>query len=217
MTPRRFRRLRQVLAHKQPDLTVFVDNVQNEHNVSALVRTADAVGVMEIHAVSPKDSFKPSHQSAGGVRKWVKVITHPDHETAAEHLRQTLDCQILAAHFTADAIDYRDADYTQPTAILLGAEREGIGESALAVADGCIVIPMMGAGQSLNVSVAGAVILYEAQRQRARAGLYDQPRISSGRFEQLLFEWCYPKHAEQFRRQAKPYPALSDDGSWVEP
>lgn len=216
MTPRRFHRIRQILDHKQPDLTLFVDNVQNEHNVSALVRTADAVGLMEIHAVSPKDNFKPSHQSAGGVRKWVKVRTHPTHAAAAEHLKQNFGCQILAAHFTDDAIDYRDADYTRPTAILLGAEREGVSQEAQEVADGAIIIPMMGAGQSLNVSVAGAVILYEAQRQRDAAGMYEKSRLEREHYEKLLFEWCYPSLVKLYKKRAAPYPALDEDGAIVD-
>ena len=169
MTPARYRRLRSILDRRQPDLTVLVEGLSKPHNVAAVMRTCDAVGVHEIHAPSASESFKPSRASAAGIGRYVGVRTHPDLATAAGVLHDG-GFQILAAHLTPSAVDYRDVDYTRPTALLLGTELDGVSPEAIALADGAVAIPMAGAVESLNVSVAAAVILYEAQRQRAARG-----------------------------------------------
>ena len=87
--------------------------------------------------------------------------------------------QILAAHLSLEAVNYRDVDYTQPTCILMGNEKHGVSDEAASIADKHIIIPMLGMVQSLNVSVATAVILFEAQRQRRNAGLYASPQLDS--------------------------------------
>jgi tRNA (guanosine-2'-O-)-methyltransferase len=104
-------------------------------------------------------------------------------------------------------------DYTRPTALLLGAELLGVSEEALALADATVVIPLAGMVPSLNVSVAAAVILYEAQRQRAAAGLYDSPRLDPRRRHETLVEWLQPDVADYCRRMGLPFPDVEEDGT----
>ena len=139
------------------------------------------------------------------------VTVHPDIDTACALLRER-GFEILAAHPLADARDYRDVDYTGAIAILLGAELDGVSPAAAELADGFIRIPMEGMVASLNVSVAAALILYEARRQREAAGLYDRTRLPRQVFERTLFEWAYPEIAQRCVRQQLPYPPLSEDG-----
>jgi tRNA (guanosine-2'-O-)-methyltransferase len=211
-TPRRFRRLRAVLDRRQPDLTVVLEGVHKPHNLSAVLRSCDAAGVFEIHAVTP-DGAPPALNEAvtSGTGKWVRVRSHPDLDAALGELRGR-GFQVLAAHPSAGAIDFRDADYTRPTAILLGQEKEGLTAAAVAGADRRIAVPMLGMVASLNVSVAAALILFEAQRQRAAAGLYDRSRLDAETYRATLFEWVYPVLAERCRRRGVPYPDLADDG-----
>lgn len=122
---------------------------------------------------------------------------------------------ILAAHPSEGSLDFREIDYTQPTAIMMGAELHGVSEEGLALADRHIEIPMLGMVHSLNVSVATALILFEAARQRAEAGLYDVSRLSADDFDRRLFEWAYPSLASARRREGRPYPALSSDGEII--
>ncbi|MGL6340628.1 MAG: TrmH family RNA methyltransferase, partial [Waterburya sp.] len=110
------------------------------------------------------------------------------------------------------AIDYRQVDYTKPTAILLGTEKWGVSEEAANLVDGHIIIPMQGMVQSLNVSVANAVILYEAQRQRLAVGMYEQVRLDPETYKTVMFEWSYPRVAAIYRRLGKPYPNLGEEG-----
>lgn len=216
MTPKRFHRLCSILDRRQRDLTVLMDNVHKPHNVSAIVRTADAVGVLDLHVVSPEAGFVPRHDSAKGSGRWVRMVAHHDHETAATTLKNH-GMQIVAAHLTDDAVDFRSVDYTRPTALLLGSELDGVAPAAAQWADRFVVIPMMGAVASLNVSVAAAVILYEAQRQRAAAGLYGTNTIDGQRRARLLFEWAYPRLAVFCRDRELDYPRLDDDGEILDP
>lgn len=214
--PERFHRLRRVLARRQPDLTVVMERVDKEHNFSAILRSCDAVGVLEVHAVPPTHGIRLSDETSAGSAKWMRVHRH---ERAIDVIRarQADGMQVVAAHPDARAVDFREVDFTRPTALLMGAELYGVSDDALALADVTAVIPMVGMVRSLNVSVAAALLLYEAQRQRAARGLYagDPPRIPEPRFSELLFEWAYPRLARRFRELDLPYPALGPDGEIV--
>lgn len=188
MTEARRRRIEEVLRRRQPDLTVLLENVHKPHNLSAILRSCDAVGVLEAHAVNPTGGVPTFNETSGGSHKWVYLRVHPDIQTAIGHLREK-GFRIYATALREDAQDFREVDYTQPTAILLGAEKWGVSEEALALADGAIRVPMFGMVQSLNVSVAAAVILFEAQRQRLKAGLYEGPRLDPELYQRVLEDW----------------------------
>ena len=212
MNPERFARIRQMLAMRQPDLTVCLEEVHKPHNLAAMIRTCDAVGIHEVHAVWPQN-MRARNNAAKGSQYWVKVNRHETIEDAVGTLRQQ-GMQILATHLSERAVDFRDIDYTRPTAILFGAEKHGISPEALALADREIIIPMVGMVQSLNVSVASALILYEAQRQRQLAGRYTNQACSLPRVDQerLLFERGYPVLARVCRMKHLPYPAIDEAG-----
>ncbi len=211
MTPERFHKLKSVLHRRQPDLTVLAADVHKPHNISAILRTCDAVGIHRIHAVSPGGELRRHHMAAGGSGAWVGVEHHEDLDAAIASLRQR-GWKLLAAHPNRDAKDFRTIDYTQKTGIVLGSELDGLPDAAVEGADEIIALPIEGMVESLNVSVAAAVILYEAQRQRAAAGMYDRSRISDDERETVLFEWCYPEIAARCRTRGLPYPELSDNG-----
>ena len=213
MTPERYRRLRAALDLRQPDLTVLMDRVHKPHNLSAILRSCDAVGVLEAHAVPPEGGLELPAASSAGSSKWVGVRRHRDAAAAVRALHET-GFRLFAAHPTAGARDFRDADYTAPTAFLVGAELHGLGDEALRLADEAVLIPMAGLVRSLNVSVATALLLFEAFRQRQAAGLYAQSRLDPERRRTLLFEWAYPRLARRLAAEGRPYPALAEDGSF---
>lgn len=205
-----------MLATRQPDLTVCLEQVHKPHNVSAIIRTADAVGVHQVHAVWPTTRMRTLVSSAAGSNSWVSVKTHRSIGDAVGHLKAQ-GMQILATNLSARAVDFREADYTRPTCVLLGQEKTGITEEALALADQDIVIPMIGMVQSLNVSVASALILYEAQRQRQNAGLYrrDNSMLDEEEQQRLLFEGGYPVLANVAKRKGLPRPQIDEQGQVV--
>ncbi|MEN4246799.1 tRNA (guanosine(18)-2'-O)-methyltransferase TrmH [Serratia marcescens] len=213
MSPERYARICEMLATRQPDLTVCLEQVHKPHNVSAIIRTADAVGVHQVHAVWPTTRMRTLVSSAAGSNSWVSVKTHRTIGDAVGHLKAQ-GMQILATNLSARAVDFREVDYTRPTCVLLGQEKTGITEEALALADQDIVIPMIGMVQSLNVSVASALILYEAQRQRQNAGLYrrDNSMLDEEEQQRLLFEGGYPVLANVAKRKGLPRPQIDEQG-----
>lgn len=213
MTLKRYARIREMLARRQPDLTVCMEQVHKPHNVSAIIRTADAVGVHEVHAVWPENRMRIMASSAAGSNSWVQVKTHRTIADAVGHLKGQ-GMQVLATHLSEKSVDFRDIDYTRPTCILMGQEKTGITQEALELADQDIIIPMIGMVQSLNVSVASALILYEAQRQRQNAGMYarDTSTIDDDDQHRLLFEGSYPVLARVAKQKGLPYPDLNAQG-----
>jgi tRNA (guanosine-2'-O-)-methyltransferase len=215
VTPERFEKLKAILAQRQPDLTVLADGVHKAHNVSAILRTCDAVGIETIHAVAADGELLRHHMMSGGSGRWVDLEIHRSTEAGMRMLRE--DNWILAvADARSDAVDYRNVDYTQKLAIILGAELDGPTPYARDNADFAIAIPMHGLVESLNVSVAAAIILFEAERQRSQAGLYDRCRLAAERMQRKLFEWAHPEIARRCREKAIEYPALTADGDLAE-
>ncbi|MDH3418105.1 MAG: tRNA (guanosine(18)-2'-O)-methyltransferase TrmH [Gammaproteobacteria bacterium] len=211
MTPERFRKLKEVLARRQPDLTVLAADVHKPHNISAIIRTCDAVGIHRVHAVSPSGGFHHHRMASGGSRNWVGLTLHPSLDAAVDTLRGS-GWRLVAAHPHESARDFREVDYTSKTAVVLGSELEGLDQYAIGAADEAITIPMGGMVESLNVSVAAALILYEAQRQRSDAGMYKASRLDAEEFDRTLFEWAYPEIAERLQHRGQAYPALSEEG-----
>ena len=216
MNAQRFARIREMLAARQHDLTVCMEQVHKPHNVSAVIRTADAVGVHEVHAVWPGSRMRTMASAAAGSNSWVQVKTHPSIADAVNELKGR-GMQILATHLSDKAVDFREIDYTRPTCVLMGQEKTGITQQALDLADQDIIIPMVGMVQSLNVSVASALILYEAQRQRQNAGMYQRQASELPYEEQqrLLFEGGYPVLARVAKHKGLPYPQISETGEVI--
>ncbi|NND45958.1 MAG: tRNA (guanosine(18)-2'-O)-methyltransferase TrmH [Xanthomonadales bacterium] len=214
MTARRRLKIDRVLDRRQPDLTVLAENLHKPRNFSAVIRTADAVGIHEVNVVTGGERLRRHWHTSSGTEKWVGVRRHEDIAAACEDLKAR-GFRLVAAHLGDDAQDYREADYTLPTALLIGTELFGVSDAALNHADACVMIPMAGMTQSLNVSVACALVLYEAQRQRAAAGLYDAGRLDADTRARLRFEWMHPKLAAFCRERGLDYPELDDEGEVI--
>lgn len=214
MTPERHQRILAILDKRQPDLTVCMEGVHKTHNLAAVIRTADAIGISDVHAVWKTEQMRMSGGSAVGSQNWVDVHGYTNTKEAIAALKKQ-NMQVLVTNLSDSAVDYRDVDYTKPTAIILGQEKFGASKEALDLADQDIVIPMVGMVQSLNVSVANAVVLYEAQRQRQAAGLYDTPRLPEMRRQRVLFEGGHPIYAQACQRKGLPYPHIDEDGQIV--
>lgn len=210
MTPERYQRIREMLAKRQTDLTVCLENVHKPHNVSAVVRTCDAVGIHKVHAVW-ENQYRVRSGTAMGSQQWVNVDTH-ENVTDAIGALKAQNMQVLVTHLSDKAVDFRDIDYTKPTAILFGQEKYGVTDEAIAMCDQDIVIPMVGMVQSLNVSVAAALVLYEAQRQRQIAGMYDVQHLSEEECQRMLFEGGYPVLTKVCKRKGIPYPPIDERG-----
>jgi len=214
MTPKRLARINTMLDKRQPDLTVCMEGLHKSHNLAAVVRTCDAIGISDVHAVWKSEEAEVRGGSAAGSQNWINVHNYYKTTDAIAALKAQ-GMQILVTNLSDTAINFTEIDYTKPTAIILGQEKFGTSQEALALADQDIVIPMVGMVQSLNVSVACSVVLYEAQRQRQLAGMYDKATLSHERRQRALFEGGHPIFAEACQRKGLPYPIIDEEGKVI--
>jgi len=211
MTPTRLERIKQMLIQRQTDFTVLMEEVHKPHNVAAIIRTCDAVGIHEAHVVW-NQNYSLRVGTSLGAHHWVGMQEHIDIQTAIAHLKGK-GMQVLVTNLSDDAVDFREVDYTLPTAIILGQEKFGATKNAIALADKEIVVPMVGMTVSLNVSVAAAVILYEAQRQRKAAGMYDMMTLPEAECQRQLFAGGYPQLYQQCCKLGLALPRINDEGN----
>jgi tRNA (guanosine-2'-O-)-methyltransferase len=189
ITERRLNRMTSTLRRRQPDLTVVIENVHDPHNISAVLRSCEAVGAPRVHLVYTQESEpRLSTGVSASALKWLNVVRHPSIEACYQALRAE-GFSILATALHDDFIDLHDADLTRPTAVVFGNEKRGCSDEAVKMADGTLRIPMMGMVQSLNISVACAVTLYEALRQRRVVGAYDAPKLPESDRRDTLNFW----------------------------
>jgi tRNA (guanosine-2'-O-)-methyltransferase len=217
LLPRRFERLKGVLNQRMADLSVLLEAVEKPHNLSAILRTCDAVGVLEAHAVCRTGRLPTFNSTAQGSQKWVPLQVHEGVAEAMVALKGQ-GFRLYGTHLGVEAVDYRTCDFTGPTAFVLGAEKWGLSEEAAGLVDQAVFIPMRGMVQSLNVSVAASALLFEALRQRQAAGLVPErgEGVPPARYEEQLFTWAYPQVARWCREQGRPYPALDGEGAIAE-
>ncbi|MBI3787096.1 MAG: RNA methyltransferase [Ignavibacteriales bacterium] len=186
---RRLAKLESVLRHRQPDLTVVIENIHDPHNVSAMFRSCDAAGVFEVQLLYTMEKFprigKKSSASAG---KWVNRRDFKSVEACYATLRKE-GFTIYATQLSEKAAGLYEVDLSKRCAVVFGNEHRGVSDEAAAQADAIIQIPMFGMIQSLNVSVACAITLYEALRQRLAKGHYNKPKFSEKELKKLLDGW----------------------------
>lgn len=189
-TPQRHERIKNVLARRQRDLTLVLSNIHDPHNVSAIYRSCDAFGIFEVNLYYTDTAFPNlGLKSSGSARKWVRSVKHRRADEMMSDLTGR-SMQVIATCFEEGARPLVDFDLTQPTAVIFGNEHDGVEKELLDMVEHRAYIPMQGMVQSLNVSVAAAVFLFEAWRQRSAAGMYDSPSFSEDELAALTAEWC---------------------------
>ncbi len=190
MTPEREAKLRAVLAKRQPDLTVVLENVFDPHNISAVMRSCEAVGIQEIYVLNTKipRHKKWGSRSSSSAAKWLTIHQFSDAAECYAVLSKKYK-KILTTHLSTDAVGLYQVDFTEPIALVFGNEHAGVSDEFRALADGNFIIPQVGIIQSLNISVACAVTIYEAYRQKAAAGHYESVRLPGEVYEGLFREW----------------------------
>ena len=190
MTPEREERLKNVLHKRQPDLTVVLENVFDPHNISAVMRTCDAVGIQDIYVLNTKISRhkKWGAKSSSSAAKWLTVHEYSNASVCFADLRKKFPL-ILTTHLSSSAVSLYDIDFTNPVALIFGNEHDGVSEEIRALADGNFVIPQVGMIRSLNISVACAVSLYEAFRQKQAASHYNKIKLTGEDQQALWKNW----------------------------
>lgn len=192
-TQSRLDRIDHSLSRKQPTLQVMLDNVHSSQNLSAIIRSADAVGVLDIYYSTKENESLRIHKTiTQGAHRWThRYRMNDDHKVAFLKEKKEQGFQVVVTHLEERAVSFRKIDYTKPTLLVMGNEKDGVSAEIVEMADEVITIPMQGMVQSLNVSVATGLILYEAQRQLEDAGSYDTPRLSEEKREEIKAAWVY--------------------------
>ncbi len=188
VTEARFQRIVHFLTTRQETLRLFLDNVKNIHNISAVIRTCDATGIFYLHYYLSEPSMSINRGISLGSERWIRRLRVRERVAFLDRMREE-GYQCLATSTEGPAADYRDVDYTCPTLLIFGNEREGISEEVARLATQFIRIPMVGMVKSLNISVACAIILYEAFRQRDQKGMYRTPSLPADLFSSYLKKW----------------------------
>ncbi len=192
MTPERSDRLHTVLEKRQPGITVVLENVSDPHNISAVMRTCDAIGIQDIYVLNTviQRHKKWGAKSSSSAAKWLTVHQFTDVKSCFDELRKKYG-KIYITHLSSDAVDLYDLDLSESVALVFGNEHSGVSEELIGLCDGNFIIPQVGIIKSLNISVACAVTLYEAYRQKKMAGHYDKQQLSSERLLQLKTAWGF--------------------------
>ena len=211
--PRRFERIKNVLNCRMKNLSVLVEAVNKPHNLSAILRTCDAAGVFEANFICEKDKVKTFNSTAQGSQKWVKLNNHETIIAAVSELKKK-GFKLYGTTLNEKSTDYRNFDYSENTCFVLGAEKWGLSDQLISKVDESIFIPMSGMVQSLNVSVAASILLFEAIRQRESKGLLplNGEGLSAEEYEKTLFEWSYPELGSIYRKSGNKYPRLNKYG-----
>lgn len=183
-------KLTAVLDKRQDDITIVLENVFDPHNISAVMRTCDAVGIQELFILNTKipRHKKWGFKSSSSAKKWLTVHQYENASVCFSALRERYS-SILTTHLSDDAVSLYRVDFTKSIALIFGNEHNGVSDEIRAMADGNFVIPQAGIIRSLNISVACAVSLYEAFRQKSLAGHYDQRKLDDAKYNELLSEW----------------------------
>ena len=214
MQPGRAQKIRSVIRQSQPDLTVVLENIFDPLNISAVLRSCDAVGVREVFVVYTKQYLDKrglilGKRTSGGTFKWIDVYFFEDLQECFRRVRERYG-RILAtmppAETTPSIYSY---DLSEPTALLFGNEDDGLRVEAQNLADGSFTIPQTGFAESLNISVACAVSLFEARRQRSLRGFYDEhPKLTPEQQDMLFKRWSAMLKSD--KNHQKPVVVLKD-------
>jgi tRNA (guanosine-2'-O-)-methyltransferase len=190
MTPERQHKILSVLHKRQPNLTVIMENIQDPRNITAVMRTCESVGIQAIHVITTKvPRFKKFEFKSGmSAFKWMQVHQYTSIESCV-HLLQQQGFSLFTTHLNTKAVSVYEMDFTQKIALVFGNEHNGVSEELNAMANGNFIIPQVGMIQSLNISVACAVTLYEAFRQKQLAGHYNTNQLSQQEVATILSNW----------------------------
>jgi len=190
MTPQRRQNIINALNKRQGNLTLVLENVFDPHNISAVMRSCDAVGVQELYILNTR--IAPHRywgsKSSRSANKWLTIHQFTNAEECFTEVRKKYS-RVLTTQLSETSVSLYEVDFVESIALVFGNECFGVSEDLQKFADGSFVIPQVGMIKSLNISVACAVTLYEAFRQKNLAGHYEQGSLPREEYNKLYKEW----------------------------
>ncbi|WP_439129640.1 TrmH family RNA methyltransferase [Polaribacter sp.] len=190
LTEKRKNLFKTILENRTRHFTVVLEDIYQPHNASAVVRTCDIFGIQDVHTIENKYNNKVSRHVAKGSQKW---LNHYRYKSDGDNTKACLDdlkskgYQIIATTPHNNSCFLQDFDISKKSAFVFGVEAEGVSDYVLENADGFLKIPMVGFTESLNISVAAAIILQEVTTKLRNSDL--DWRLSAEEKEILYFNW----------------------------
>jgi tRNA (guanosine-2'-O-)-methyltransferase len=171
VTDRRRARIAEVALRRLSSVTVVMENVADPHNASAVLRTAEGLGVAQLHVVEQPNKWEKNRSITRGADRWVEVVKHKGLARCLGDL-SAQGFQLLAADVGEGCVPVHEIDVSRPTALVFGTEHAGLSKRAIALTDGRFTVPMVGFVESFNVSVSAAITLFDVtRRRRAQLGV----------------------------------------------
>ncbi len=190
-TEERIKRINTVLAQRQRDLVIVLENIRNTHNANAIIRTMDLMGVQNLYIINTlQEPFPINTAISTGAEKWITIKEFFSIKECIEELKRN-NLKLFTTHLKAHAVPVSDTNFSQPVAIAFGNEKEGLSERMLKESDENIFIPMRGMVKSFNISVSVGIILYEAIRQRISSGYIYKGSLLEEEKKELFNNWVF--------------------------
>lgn len=164
ITEKRMQRFEEVLRNRTRHLTIVLEDIYQAQNASAVVRTCECLGIQYVHIIEQNNVYTLNKDVVVGASKWIRVHKHKKNENNTRTCYERLRAQgyrIFATTPNKNGYTPEDLPIDQKVAIVLGNEAEGLTNTAITEADGCIQIPMYGFTESYNISVAASIIAYQ--------------------------------------------------------
>ena len=188
MRTRRLQALQHVVGQRTRTVVPVIEGIVNTGNVSAVMRSTEALGYQDLHVIDTGGRYKHSERTAKGAQRWLDVHQWKQPEPCISHLQEH-GYRVMAMYLDDDAQPIDTLDFTTPTALVFGNERDGVSDELLRAADGSCIIPMNGFTESFNISVAAAIGLYHARQDRLdRQGHHAD--LSEAEEQRLLARFC---------------------------
>ncbi|MDD2983564.1 MAG: RNA methyltransferase [Crocinitomicaceae bacterium] len=191
ITPNKVEMFDRIAPLRTKYLTVVMENIHQEHNASAVLRSCDCFGIQELHVIEKDNEYLVQRDIALGAGRWVDMHTYDNENTATADCIQNLKSQgykIVATTPRKDSRSITELDLSQPIALVFGTERKGISDEVIEMADEFVTIPMYGFTESFNISVSVAIILNTLRQRLENSEV--KWRLSEREQMLLKIEWC---------------------------
>lgn len=186
LSAERAARIDQILRHRLSSITAIVEETYDPHNAAATIRTAEALGLSDLHVASPRADFRAKGVTRG-TDLWIDVHSWTSFSDCAQALRQRGFRVIATLPDAAD--DLSTIDLAGPVAVAFGNEHEGLSAQAIAACDGAVRIPMFGFAESYNLSVSVALVLSQLGARRRAMLAPAEGDLAEERRERLRARW----------------------------
>lgn len=191
ITPNKQEMFDRIAAERTKHLTVVMENIYQEHNASAVLRSCDCFGLQELHVIEKDNEYKIQRDIALGAGRWVDMYTYDNGNEVTKECIQNLKekgYKIVATTPHTDSHTIYDLDLTQPIALVFGTERRGISDEVKALSDDFVKIPMYGFTESFNISVSVAIVLNTLRQRLEQSDL--NWKLSPEEQDELKIQWC---------------------------